>query len=385
MNARRIMIVSPWPSPADGIATHSQQLAMALTATGDAEVTVLCRNTGSAIAGLPGVHVVPALDSPTAARQTVRRFAPDILYVQFAIPAFGAAVRGVLAACKEAQASGARVVVVFHEAIREYERLGRACAPLYRSLLARCDVPVVLTPAAVDVLVRFGAKRSSIMELPHGIRALPAGDVTPPWPIAGDPRPVVLCLGFIHPDKGIDTAIAAVQRLVKGDDPLPVRLVIAGSVRRRRGLFRLFGAVDIRHEADLVGQVRAFGLSGSVEFVGFLPEPSMVAALSSATAVLVPYRSTTQSGIAALTSAAGTPVVASDLPGLRSALGDGAVYVTPGNPLALAAAIRTVLGDDQLRAAMVTSQLRRRTAESMDCVARQILSSVQPSVGAHVR
>ena len=48
--------------------------------------------------------------------------------------------------------------------------------------------------------------------------------------------------------------------------------------------------------------------------------------------------------------AAGTPVVVSDLPSLRETLGDAALMVPPGDPVALADALLRIDGDEELRA-----------------------------------
>jgi phosphatidyl-myo-inositol alpha-mannosyltransferase len=64
--------------------------------------------------------------------------------------------------------------------------------------------------------------------------------------------------------------------------------------------------------------------------------------------------------------AAGAPIVASDLPGYRSVARDGVQgrLVAPGDPRALADAIRSLLDTPSLRAAM--SAEGRRTVQAYD-------------------
>ena len=49
---------------------------------------------------------------------------------------------------------------------------------------------------------------------------------------------------------------------------------------------------------------------------------------------------------------AGVPIVGSDVPGLRDAIGDAGVLVAPEDPDALAAAVVALLGDPQRRQAL---------------------------------
>jgi glycosyltransferase involved in cell wall biosynthesis len=59
--------------------------------------------------------------------------------------------------------------------------------------------------------------------------------------------------------------------------------------------------------------------------------------------------------------ARGLPVVASDVGGVREALGDGGMLVPPGDPDALADALRQWLTDDALRASLRSAARSRRT------------------------
>jgi glycosyltransferase involved in cell wall biosynthesis len=51
----------------------------------------------------------------------------------------------------------------------------------------------------------------------------------------------------------------------------------------------------------------------------------------------------------------GVPVVATDLPGCREAAGDGGLFVPPRDEAALAAAVATLLRDDELHARLSAS------------------------------
>jgi phosphatidylinositol alpha-mannosyltransferase len=71
--------------------------------------------------------------------------------------------------------------------------------------------------------------------------------------------------------------------------------------------------------------------------------------------------------------AAGTPVVASDLPAYREVgeRGDSAVLVPAGDAVALADGVRSVLDDRALAAALRARGLRRARRWSMDDLAHR--------------
>jgi phosphatidylinositol alpha-mannosyltransferase len=69
--------------------------------------------------------------------------------------------------------------------------------------------------------------------------------------------------------------------------------------------------------------------------------------------------------------AAGTPVVASALPGYRNVATDGvdALLVAPGDPLALAAALTAVIDDADLGSRLVAAGCRRADELAMSTLA----------------
>jgi glycosyltransferase involved in cell wall biosynthesis len=86
--------------------------------------------------------------------------------------------------------------------------------------------------------------------------------------------------------------------------------------------------------------------------------------------------------------AVGTPVVASDLPGLRAAvLGDGmrdtdptGLVVEPGDVQALAVAIGALLVDAPGRVRMGEAAVRRASAYSMDAIGARYVTHLQEAV-----
>ncbi len=68
----------------------------------------------------------------------------------------------------------------------------------------------------------------------------------------------------------------------------------------------------------------------------------------------------------------GTPSVVSDVPGMRETLGEGALFVAPGDVAALAQALRRIAADDALRRQLVAAGgAPRIAARSRERAARQ--------------
>jgi glycosyltransferase involved in cell wall biosynthesis len=172
-----------------------------------------------------------------------------------------------------------------------------------------------------------------------------ASVVVPAGP--GDPGPLdvrardgryFLYVGALEPRKALD-------RLVAAHDGLAEELVIAGG----RGV-RVLGRVTREEKAALYAGALAVVLPSWAEGYGYTP--------------LEGY-------------AHGTPAIVSDLPALRETAGGGALYVPPGDVAALAAAMRSVAGDEALRGRLAASgaaALRERTWEASARALREALA-----------
>jgi D-inositol-3-phosphate glycosyltransferase len=156
----------------------------------------------------------------------------------------------------------------------------------------------------------------------------------------GDER-VVLFVGRIEPLKGLDVLVAALGELAHTD----AVLVVVGGVSGQQGPRELARAQRLVRELDLSQRVR---------FVPPRPHHLLSTYYRAADVCVVPSR-TESFGLVALEAAAcGTPVVASAVGGLTTLVVDGetGLLVERREPQALAAAIDTILGDQDLAEAM---------------------------------
>ena len=171
----------------------------------------------------------------------------------------------------------------------------------------------------------------------------------------GDGGPLtVLCVGTMHEVKGQRHLIEACRLL--RDQGVAVRAVLVG------------GGPDLE---ALERQVAAAGLDGTVQVLGQATRPQVLAHLRAADVLVapsVPTRQGKREGIpVALMEgmAAGLPVVASRLSGIPELVEDGAsgLLVPPGDPTALAAALRTLAQDPELRHRLATAGRARVLAD----------------------
>jgi glycosyltransferase involved in cell wall biosynthesis len=144
-----------------------------------------------------------------------------------------------------------------------------------------------------------------------------------------------MSFGYIHPHKNFELYLDALKELTE-----PTTAVLAGEVRRRHGMFRPLGWTDERYSRRLDRRAASLAPHVKVLRVGFLPDEELHGLLQSADVVVIPYRATSQSAVAAEVLGNGCAVVATDLDGLKALLHDAALYAPLGRPADMAKQIR---------------------------------------------
>lgn len=131
-------------------------------------------------------------------------------------------------------------------------------------------------------------------------------------------EPLLVCPGFLHPDKGFERAIAAFAKVGRG------RLTIVGEVRDPTPA-NLAYADRLRSLADRTPGVRL------VE--GFVPDEEFDAWMAAADAIVLPYRRSWSSGALARAQLHGTPAIVTDTGGLAEQAGGRDVVVRSDDEL----------------------------------------------------
>jgi phosphatidylinositol alpha-mannosyltransferase len=171
--------------------------------------------------------------------------------------------------------------------------------------------------------------------------------------VAAEPRPTsgptIFFIGRHEERKGLAVLLEAWTRLPPG-----TRCWVAGTGPDTAAL-----------------QARFSGVEG-LEWLGRISDEERAPRMKGADVVCVPSLHGESFGVVLLEAmAAGSPVVASDLPGYRTVATDGvdALLVPPGDPGALANALRRALDDRGLAAKLVEAGRRRADELSMDRLA----------------
>lgn len=226
--------------------------------------------------------------------------------------------------------------------------LERPIGRVYRHIPAMA----VSESTAADLAAR-GLDRSRISVIPNGI------DLDRFRPDPAVPRfeePTILYLGRLKRYKRVDLVLRATARLVA--DGVKVRLIVAGQ----------------GDQAEPLRQLRdEIGLTDHVSMPGFVSEDEKLRLLRQAWVhVLTSHKEGW--GITNIEAAAcGTPTIASDSPGLRDSVLDGetGLLVPHGDVDRLAAAMRRLLEDGELRARLGQSALEFAQRFSWDRSADQ--------------
>ena len=175
----------------------------------------------------------------------------------------------------------------------------------------------------------------------------------------------------------------------------PPRFVYVGRLKRYKGVDLLLRAMAIarRDRADLELEIAGsgddrprlerlaaeLGLGAGVRFLGFVDEGAKLALLRGAVANVFPSPKEGW-GITVMEAAAcATPSVASDSPGLRDSVRDGAtgLLVPHGDPDALAAAMLRLANDADLVHRLGAAARRHAEARSWDAAAREVEGHLQ--------
>lgn len=224
-----------------------------------------------------------------------------------------------------------------------YAALRPAATAIARRLALRCAVSEDARTTAA------GALGGTYEVLFNGIEVERFAKATP-WPTTG---PTILFLGRHEPRKGLSVLLEAMAAL-----PEHTRLWVAGE-----------GPETAALRAAAAGDAR-------IEWLGRIDDAEAAARLRGASVFCAPSVHGESFGVVLLEAmAASTPIVASDLPGYRNVAipGTHAVMVPPGDPAALAGALRLVLGDRVLAERLVAAGEAKAGELSMDRLAERYL------------
>lgn len=196
-------------------------------------------------------------------------------------------------------------------------------------------------------------------------------------PVPGDPTrgdgPLLLFVGRLQPLKGPDVAVRTLAE-VRRTFPDARLVVVGGSSGSGEG------RTDPPRLRDLAASL---GVQDAVELLPAQPQERLAGWYRAADLLLAPSRSETFGLVALEAQACGTPVVAADVPGLRATVRDGGLLVPGHEPADHAAAVTSLLRDDDRRAALAEAGLAYAAATSWDATVDRLLDVYTDVLARH--
>lgn len=174
----------------------------------------------------------------------------------------------------------------------------------------------------------------------------------------------VLFVGYLRPEKGVDTLVAAFERLLRARPDAELHVIGAVSVIERgvtSAAQCALAALAERACVRFVGE-RAFG-------------PELFQCFADADVLVVPSRSEGTPRVLIEARSFGCPVVATRVGGIPTSVEDGidGLLVPPGDPDALAAALLRLASDRDLHTRLVAAGLARARRTTVDVFAQTMI------------
>jgi len=239
------------------------------------------------------------------------------------------------------------------------ERAAYLCE-VERTNLARATRVVVPSPHTAQVLASdFDVPSKKITVALPGVRR------PEPVSIARADPPLILCVGQLVPRKGQDVLLEALAR-----------------IRHLDWQARLLGYIaDDDFAQSLRQQAKALGLEDRVDFAGEVPSETLARHYAEATVFALPTRYEGYGMVFAEALVHGLPIVSCAVGAVPDTVpSDAGILVSEGDTEAFAAALETLLTDEDQRRAMQTAAARHGRAlptwDDTAALVAQVLQSV---------
>jgi glycosyltransferase involved in cell wall biosynthesis len=351
-----LFVTGEFPPMQGGVGDYTRQLGIALTDLG-CKVHVATSTQASTMDGMHVHAVMERWDWSTwgVLLDLVRRLQPDVIHIQYQAAAYGMhpAINfwpwrlGLLGADRP------RSVVTFHDLRVPY--LVPKAGPIRRWVVER------LARSSDAVIVTNREDYESLKELLPPPTLIPIGsNVTLTLPVdydrpawrarwGADTGDLLLCFfGFINDRKGVDTLVRALHLLIQEPQgPNNPQLLFIG------GQTGASDPTNVAYLAEIEGLIAELGLQERTHWTGYVSNEEVSASFLAADLCVLPFRE----GISLLHGTLhaalvhGVPILSTQprvpLPEFRP--GENIFFVPPEDAQALAAAIRHLASDANLR------------------------------------
>lgn len=343
----KIVIVSTAFPLRGGIAHYIALLARALSTRHEVRVITFKRQypsflfpgksqeeQGESASGQPAPRRVDSINPLNwlSVGREIARGKPDVLIFKYWLPFFGPCFGTIARVVK--RRTGARVVVICDNVIpHEHRPFDRT----FTRYLFRATNGFIVQSHAVEKELKAFWPEATYRYVPHPVyelfgAAIDKGQARQELGIAASR--VLLFFGYIRRYKGLQVLLEAMAKAVRGTD---VHLLVIGEFYDEERVYR--------------DQIRTLGLEQAVTVRSdYVPNSEVGRYFSAADAVVLPYISATQSGIAQIAYNFDRPVIVSDVGGLAEVVVEGeSGYVVPaGDAGALAQALLRLYEDANL-------------------------------------
>ncbi len=368
-------VLSTYPPTQCGLATFSRALVDSLTWSSTRRVGVVRVVDTVDDAPMPAVSsqwVRGSRDSFLTAAAALNRY--DVAVIQHEYGIYGGRDgEDVLQVLRRLQVPAITVLHTVLTVPTVHQR------DILEELAALSEAVVPMTQTGRQRLIdHYAVDPAKIHVIPHG--AIDNRTGGPVRDSHGAPK--ILTWGLLGDGKGIEWAIEAMA-LLRDLRPAPHYSVVGQThprVRETKGE---------RYRAGLVGRAQRLGVADAVTFdAHYLPGDELRRVVRQADIVLLPYDSAEQvtSGVLIEAIAAGKPVISTAFPHAQELLSTGAgLLVARRDPAAIAGALRRVLTDPGLAAAMAAEARRLAPALLWPAVAEQYRALAAEALAAHLR
>lgn len=326
-----------------------------------------------------GIGIPPVFDTLVQLREIVRQIKknkPDVIYMRSNLFTLTIGILGRVCAVP---------VITEHNSWQAIERAYRGHSRILIAIercLQSLDCRIASASRAVtagirDLLIESGCANSRIEVIGNGAdpeafkpiqreAALRRWNLDPSFQYIG-------FIGSLTPWHGVHNSIEAMHLLLP--QAPNIKLVIFGDGPDRSRLEQL---------------VQRYSLGGCVKFFGAIPLSDANSAINCFDIALAPFSRQLYEKVGVATiklgdyAAAGRPLIASDLPGIRELLSTGwPVLVPPDDPRALADSIKQLFGDsEQLNARGVAARNAAEGPLNWNAITQQVIDLMQETIKA---
>jgi glycosyltransferase involved in cell wall biosynthesis len=314
----KVIIIGPAHPLRGGLATFNQRLAKEFIRSGyDCPIYSFCLQYPSFL--FPGKTQYtdePAPDGITihSAINSINPFnwiktgnrilkeKPDIIVVRFWLPFMGPALGTILRKARKNKHT--KIICIADNIIPHEKRMGDK--PFTKYFLKSCDAFITMSEKVMDDLRKYESKKpASLVQHPlyDNFGEIISKEEARKVLGIGSREPVVLFFGFIRKYKGLELLLQAMadERIKKSG----IKLLVAGEFYEDEKPYKkLIDKLGIRDNLILK--------------TDFIPDSEVKYYLCAADAVVLPYRSATQSGVTPLAYHFEKPMIVTNVGGLPS-------------------------------------------------------------------